>query len=63
MATVEYALFTICFLFFAGMIHFLLSAERPGIYPPKKLLRKRAGFLGLGGALLLVIAVLIHFSV
>ncbi|RSD29281.1 hypothetical protein [Mesobacillus subterraneus] len=44
--------------FFIGAVHNLLSLKKPGMYPPKALLRKRAGSLAGGGAILLLIGVI-----
>ncbi|CAM3650539.1 hypothetical protein [Mesobacillus zeae] len=44
---------------FAGMLHQVLAAGKPGIYPPKRLLKKRAGSLGMGGAIFLFLGALL----
>lgn len=52
--------FLISIVFFAGSIHNLLELKKPGMYPPKALLRKRAGSLAGGGAILLVIGIIFY---
>lgn len=52
--------FLISIVFFAGAVHNLLALKKPGMYPPKALLRKRAGSLAGGGAILLVIGVIFY---
>lgn len=43
---------------FAGAVHHLLASKKPGMYPPKALLRKRAGALAGGGAIFLLIGMI-----
>lgn len=50
--------FFISFVMFAGAVHNLLALNKPGMYPPKVLLRKRAGSLAGGGAILLLIGII-----
>lgn len=52
--------FLISIVFFAGAIHNLLALKKPGMYPPKSILRKRAGALGGGGAILLLLGILFY---
>lgn len=47
----------ICFAFIIGAAYNFFALKKPGIYPPKKVLRKRAGFLAAGGALFLLIGI------
>jgi hypothetical protein len=50
------------FLLFFGLCHSLLLLSRPGIYPPKKLVKKRVSALGAGTILLFVIIILLYVS-
>jgi hypothetical protein len=39
-----------------GMAHWIMAWMRPGIYPPKKVLKQRAAFFGLIGLAMIIIA-------
>jgi hypothetical protein len=52
--------FLISVAFFAGAVHQLLALRKPGMYPPKALLRKRAGTLAGGGAIFLLIGIIFY---
>ncbi|MEK3887524.1 hypothetical protein [Bacillus sp. FSL K6-3431] len=47
----------------SGMLYFAASHRRPGIYPPKKLLKQRALTLGGAGFIFIIIGVLIALSI
>lgn len=47
--------FFISFAFFAGAVHNLLALKKPGVYPPKVILRKRVVSLAGGGGVLLLL--------
>lgn len=53
-------LFTVSFIFFVGTVHNLLGLKKPGIYPPKQLLRKRAGSLAAGTLILLLVGMVTY---
>jgi hypothetical protein len=53
-------LFIASFIFFVGVIHNLLGLKKPGIYPPKQLLRKRAGSLAVGAVFFLLIGIVFY---
>ncbi|WHY68291.1 hypothetical protein [Neobacillus sp. SuZ13] len=42
-----------------GAIKYLIGLTRPGVYPPKQILRKKAAALFGGGGIFLLIALLI----
>ncbi len=42
-----------------GTLYYIASFQRPGIYPPKKVLRQRALTLGVAGLIFIIIGVLI----
>ncbi|MBS4177505.1 hypothetical protein [Lederbergia citrea] len=42
-----------------GMLHFLAAHQRPGIYPPKRILRQRAITLGGAGFVFFIIGMLL----
>ncbi|GAM15042.1 hypothetical protein SAMD00020551_3198 [Mesobacillus selenatarsenatis SF-1] len=52
--------FLISVAFFVGAVHHLLALKKPGMYPPKALLRKRAGTLAGGGAIFLLIGIIFY---
>lgn len=52
--------FLVSFAMFAGAVHNLLALNKPGMYPPKVLLRKRAGSLAGGGAIFLFIGIIFY---
>ncbi|MBS4210696.1 hypothetical protein [Bacillus sp. FJAT-50079] len=56
-------IFFLAALLLAGMLHYVASQRRPGIYPPKKILKQRAMTLGGAGFICLVIGVLIALSI
>ncbi|WP_214908924.1 hypothetical protein [Bacillus sp. ISL-55] len=53
-------IFLISVAFFVGAVHHLLALKKPGMYPPKALLRKRAGTLAGGGAIFLLIGIIFY---
>jgi hypothetical protein len=60
MEGVIFVLFSLCVILFLGMAHFLLASKRYGAYPPKYILRQRAGVLGAGGVLFFLIGLLLY---
>ncbi len=53
-----FGFFALSGVLFLGMIHYFLATHKPGMYPPKKVLRKRAGVLASSGAFCLILGVL-----
>ncbi|MEH7276957.1 hypothetical protein [Neobacillus vireti] len=59
MKSVITILFLLSLLLFASAIWNILSLKRPGFYPPKQVLKKRASSLAGGGALFLILSILL----
>ncbi|AGK52549.1 hypothetical protein B1NLA3E_03865 [Bacillus sp. 1NLA3E] len=57
---VIFFLFAISVILIVGMFHFLLKSQQSGVYPPKQLLRQKAGALGVGGVLFFLIGFLFY---
>lgn len=56
-------LFFISAILFFGTIHFWLAYKKPGVYPPKKVMKSRAITLaGAGGVLLLLGTMISYFT-
>lgn len=53
-------LFLVSFAMFAGAVHNLLALNKPGMYPPKVVLRKKAGSLAGGGTIFLLIGIIFY---
>lgn len=53
--------FILCAILFLGAGKYLLDLQRPGVYPPKQVLKKRAGALAAGGGVCLLIGLLFSF--
>lgn len=47
------------FLLF-GAVRYLIALRRPGVYPPKQVLKQRAGTLAAAGGISLLIAVILN---
>ncbi|HZG74091.1 MAG TPA: hypothetical protein VEY51_21360 [Chondromyces sp.] len=56
---VIFGFYTLSIILFVGMANSLMGIYKPGIYPPKKVLRKRASVLASGGIFTLLIAILL----
>ncbi|MGZ4159911.1 MAG: hypothetical protein ACXVNF_03810 [Neobacillus sp.] len=56
---------TIFFVFsailFWGTIRYLLELKRPGVYPPKQVIKKRAATLAVGGGICLLVATMFTY--
>lgn len=46
-----------------GMLYYIASYRKPGIYPPKKILKQRAVTLGVAGIIFIIIGILINLSI
>jgi hypothetical protein len=55
-----YFLFGVSILLFLGTIHYFLASRRPGVYPPRNILRKRSSTLAIGGTLFLMLGTLFY---
>jgi phosphatidylglycerophosphate synthase len=53
-------LFGISLLLFIGMFHFFLASKRPGVYPPKHILRKRAASLAMGAVVFFLLGLIVY---
>jgi hypothetical protein len=63
MKSVAVMLFILCAILFLGTIKYLGDLKRPGVYPPKQVIKKRAAVLaGTGGICLLIALVFSSFS-
>jgi hypothetical protein len=56
-AVIIFVIFSAIFLL--GAIKYLLDLTRPGVFPPKQILKKRVAALSGGGGIFLIIALLI----
>jgi hypothetical protein len=54
-----FGLFALSIILFFGMAHYLLSLKKTGVYPPKNILKKRAGVLGIGGGISFFLAIIL----
>ncbi|RLQ97294.1 hypothetical protein [Falsibacillus albus] len=63
MSGVIFCFYAISAVLFFGTFHYLIAIKRPGIYPPKNLMKKRAGVLGAGGIIVLILGLLLSLIV
>jgi hypothetical protein len=61
MKEVIFIFWGISLVLFSGMIHFFLASKRPGVYPPRNILKKRSVTLALGGTLFLCMGIVLRF--
>ncbi|MDM5328373.1 hypothetical protein [Neobacillus sp. CF12] len=59
MKSVSTVLFLLSVLLFIGAIWNTLAVKRPGFYPPKQILKKRALALAGGGGIFLIVAMIL----
>lgn len=59
MKTVITILMVLGIVFLLGALKFLMDLLRPGVYPPKQVLRKRTAALAGAGGIFLIIALLL----
>ncbi|MEH7012760.1 hypothetical protein V7087_18450 [Neobacillus niacini] len=59
MKSVILVLFLLSILLFVGAIWNTLALKRPGFYPPKQVLKKRASALAGGGGIFLVVTIIL----
>lgn len=52
--------FTIGSLMFVWGAYFILSIKKPGVYPPKYILKRRAASLIMSGTAFLLLSLIIH---
>lgn len=60
MSGVIFITFVISILCFIGMTNYFILSQKARVYPPKKVLLKKAGLLGVGGIILLVVGLLLY---
>lgn len=53
-----FIVFACSVLLLFGMVKNLVAMKMPGVYPPKKRLRKRVEVYGVGGVILLLIGII-----
>lgn len=56
MSGILFCLFLISGCFFLGMILAFLKFQRPGVYPPKRILKQRMIVLGSGGLISMLLS-------
>jgi hypothetical protein len=59
MKVVTSVLFLLSILLFAGAIWNALGLKRPGFYPPKQVLKKRAAVLAGSGVIILLVSIIL----
>ncbi|MFE8696281.1 hypothetical protein ACFYKT_07925 [Cytobacillus sp. FJAT-53684] len=60
MSGVTAGIFTIGTLLIAGGVHFYLAIKKPGVYPPKYILKRRAAAFAAGGIGFMLLGVIMH---
>ncbi|MGM0841199.1 MAG: hypothetical protein ACQEWE_10745 [Bacillota bacterium] len=58
-----FGFFALCAVLFLSMVYNFISIQRPGMYPPKSILKKRAAIMGSGGVITFLIGVLLWVAV
>ncbi|WML32137.1 hypothetical protein RCG24_10005 [Neobacillus sp. OS1-32] len=48
-------------IFLLGSVNYFIALKRPGVYPPKQLLKSRAAVLAGGGGIFLIIALIFSY--
>jgi hypothetical protein len=61
MKSAAIVLFIVSAVLFGGTCKYFLDVKRPGVYPPKQLLKKRAAVLAGFGSVFFVTAVLLSY--
>jgi hypothetical protein len=59
MKSVTTIFFLISLMLFLGTLKNLLAVKRPGMYPPRQILKKRAAALAGGGGIFLIFALIL----
>ncbi|MCM3567896.1 hypothetical protein [Neobacillus mesonae] len=54
-------LFFLCTILFLGSGRYLLALKRPGVYPPKQVLKNRAVVCAGGGGVFLLLALMFSY--
>jgi hypothetical protein len=58
-----FGFFALSAILFFGMLHYIMAIQKPGMYPPKNILKRRAGVLGTGGVVALLLGILLWLAV
>ncbi|RIW35360.1 hypothetical protein D3H55_08170 [Bacillus salacetis] len=58
-----FGFFALSAILFFGMIHYFMATQKTGVYPPKNILKRRAGVLGTGGIISLLLGILLWLAV
>jgi hypothetical protein len=61
MGGIIFGFFAVSAILFFGTIHYIIASYRPGMYPPKNILKKRALVLAGGGAIMMLVGWLLLF--
>lgn len=59
MLGVTFVFFTLSAVLFFGTFHYIIAFQKPGFYPPKKVLKKRIGTLAGGGVITLLLGIIL----
>ncbi|MDE3838129.1 hypothetical protein C0966_01855 [Bacillus methanolicus] len=59
MGGIIFCFFVLSAVLLYGTIHYLIATKKPGVYPPKHVLKKRAGTLAAGGIAVLILGILL----
>ncbi|XXM73987.1 hypothetical protein ACQ0QQ_08905 [Lysinibacillus sphaericus] len=57
-----FGFFALSVVLFLSMVYNFIGIQRPGIYPPKNMLKRRAAMLGSGGVISFLIGILFWFA-
>ncbi|MDZ5470206.1 hypothetical protein SM124_00460 [Bacillus sp. 31A1R] len=60
MSGVTFAFFTISIVLFLGTFYHVIAIQKPGFYPPKVVLKKRASALASGGGVFLLLGIIFY---
>ncbi len=63
MRSIAIVLFFISSILFFGTIHYWIAYKKPGVYPPKPVLRNKALTLAAAGAVLLGVGSMISYFI
>ncbi|WP_335872023.1 hypothetical protein [Bacillus sp. 2205SS5-2] len=59
---VVFGFFALSIILFFGTFHYILASQKPGMYPPKNLLKRRASVLAGGGCIVFILGLLLWFA-
>ncbi|MGR3763438.1 hypothetical protein [Rossellomorea sp. NS-SX7] len=57
-----FGFFALSGVLFLCMVYNFIKIQRPGMYPPKNMLKRRASIMGTGGVITFLIGVLFWFA-